>query len=287
MSSPKPIAVLADVHGNLEALEVVLMDIAAKGITDIRCLGDLVGYGPDAYPCMRLAMEHFSLCLMGNHDCAMFRETATHSGASVEVRQWTKSQIEPKWYTPWKLSAWNYLRERPKIHTEGPVTYVHGSPRDYLFEYVIAKDVEKGRDGDDKLMRIFDEFEELCFVGHSHKAGLFIPDPDAPAIKRVTLPGHPEFSEEEEIIQYQYVNPRNLGRFSYTTGKEKAIVNVGSVGQPRDSDPRACYVIYDGRTVTFRWVPYDVGATQRKVLASKLPDRTKEYLAKCLEGGAD
>jgi diadenosine tetraphosphatase ApaH/serine/threonine PP2A family protein phosphatase len=134
-----------------------------------------------------------------------------------------------------------FLMSRPRCHQEGPLLFVHGSPRNHLNEYVFPEDIYNPR----KMGRIAETFEGSCFNGHTHVPGVFVE----------AAPG-----------AWEFYSPADLGRVYRLDGR-RTICNVGSVGQPRDGDWRACYVLLDGDEVRFRRVKYDVRTTVRKIYA--------------------
>ncbi len=227
-------AIISDIHANLEALRAVLADIESQGIREIWCLGDLIGYGPDPGPCIDLCVD-FGLCLLGNHDNgAMFDPEGFSSGAERAIF-WTREQIESK--DPANRSRWDFLARLPRTHRDGSTMYVHGSPRSPLCEYVFPEDIFNDR----KIKRIFTFIQQYCFQGHTHVPGVFTED-------------------------CRYLSPRDVGGH-YRLTDQKVMINVGSVGQPRDGDHRSCYVVLDGRDVLFRRVEYDYSTTRQKIYA--------------------
>ncbi len=227
-------AIISDIHGNLEALEAVLADIKTQSITDIFCLGDLIGYGPDPGACIDLCQE-FEICLLGNHDNgALFDPEGFSSGAEKAIF-WTRDQIEKR--LPENEARWNFLARLPRTVRRGDTMYVHGSPRSPLCEYVFPEDVYNDR----KIKRIFTYIQKYCFQGHTHVPGVFTDD-------------------------CRFLSPRDLGG-RYRLNDQRVMINVGSVGQPRDNDPRSCYVVVEDQEVIFRRVEYDVSSTQKKIYA--------------------
>jgi diadenosine tetraphosphatase ApaH/serine/threonine PP2A family protein phosphatase len=134
-----------------------------------------------------------------------------------------------------------FLMSRPRSHQEGPLLFVHGSPRNPLNEYVFPEDIYNLK----KMGRIAENFERSCFNGHTHIPGVFV---------------------KSALGSWECFNPEELGGVYWLDGR-KTICNVGSVGQPRDGDWRACYVLLDGDEVRFRRVEYDVKTTIRKIYA--------------------
>ena len=211
-------ALISDIHGNLEALEVVLGDIQDQGVDEIFCLGDIIGYGPNPRECIDLVMEHCKTTLLGNHDQgALYDPDGFNIGAERAIF-WTREQLESPYDRANNERRWEFLSELPRTHRQGPFLFVHGSPRNPLSEYIFPEDIYNHR----KMERLFQLVERYCFQGHTHVPGVF-------------TEGFQFYAPEE--IEHQY-----------TLGDAKVMVNVGSVGQPRDGDPRACYVILDDGT---------------------------------------
>jgi diadenosine tetraphosphatase ApaH/serine/threonine PP2A family protein phosphatase len=230
-------AIVSDVHGNLEALEAVLNDIAALDIKSIYCLGDIVGYGPNPRECVDRVMG-FDLCVLGNHDQgALFDPEGFSSGAERAIF-WTREQLEcDSDHEGSAQRRWKFLCELPRQVREGSMLFVHGSARNPLNEYVFPEDIYNPR----KLSRIFSFIEGACFQGHTHVPGVFTPD-------------------------CRFLIPAETGN-QFVLNGSRAMINVGSVGQPRDGNPMASYVVLDGNLITFRRVAYDVDSTVRKIHA--------------------
>jgi len=222
-------AILSDVHGNLEALQAVLRDAALHGVEAVYCLGDLVGFGPSPRECVEAAMR-WQVVLQGDYDHRAVFGSGDESPWARRADAWTRGQLGAAGGRPLEFLA----GLRPK-HREGDFLFVHASPRDPLREFVFPEEIYN------RLMmeRLFAAVGRYCLVGHTHVPGVFTED-------------------------FQYLTPEEVGHV-YRLGGGKALVNVGSVGQPRDGDWRACYALLDGEAVRFRRVEYDVEATVRKV----------------------
>jgi predicted phosphodiesterase len=206
---------ISDIHGNYEALEVVLDDIRSQGITEIFCLGDIIGYGPNPRECIDRVMETCCMTLLGNHDQgAMFDPDGFNIGAERAIF-WTRSQLESPSDRDQNERRWEFLGELPRSYRVGPFLFVHGSPRNPLSEYIFPEDIYNHR----KMERLFQLVERYCFQGHTHVPGIF-------------------------TESFQFFAPEEIDN-EYTLGEGKLMVNVGSVGQPRDGDNRSCYVILD------------------------------------------
>ena len=243
-------AIISDIHGNLEALKEVLKDIRSQNVSEIYCLGDVVGYGPNPCECIDMVMENCQLCILGNHDQAsMFDPEGFNAGAERAIF-WTRTQLEQG--NPSDTDRrWEFLGELPRIKREDKFLFVHGSARNPLNEYVFPEDIYNQR----KIERIFSLVDNYCFQGHTHIPGVFTED-------------------------LNFYFPADINQ-RYEIGNSKVLVNVGSVGQPRDGDRRSSYVMIDGNTIHFKRVEYDVNQTANKIynipeLDNFLGDRLKE-----------
>ena len=226
-------AILSDIHGNLEALETVLADITERGITEIYCLGDIIGYGPNPRECIDRCRD-FQLCILGNHDQGALFDPEGFSAGAERAIFWTRQQLES---TDDEKNAerLQFLAERPRTKREENLLYVHGSARSPLTEYVFPEDVYNAR----KLEKIFGFIEHHCFQGHTHVPGIFRSDG-------------------------KFISPADCD-FRAVLGHEKTMVNVGSVGQPRDNDPRACYVVLEESRLEFVRLEYPYDQTRDKI----------------------
>ena len=232
-------AIISDIHSNLVALKAVLADIERRGIETIYCLGDTVGYGPDPLECLDLVAEHTVFSLCGNHDHAVFYEPTNFNVSAERAAFWTRAALEEESDRQQRNRRWRYLGFLNPRHELDGLLFVHGSPRKPINEYLFPDDVYTAPH---KLLANFDRMEQLtCFCGHTHVPGVFVDDP--------------YFETPEEMGEDQ----------KYTIGEEKVIVNVGSVGQPRDRDPRAGYVILHDSDVEFVRVKYDIDATAKRI----------------------
>lgn len=236
-------AIISDIHGNLEALKAVLKDIRSQGADEIVCLGDVVGYGPDPIPCLKLIRKTCQWCLCGNHDMALFMTHAVgfNEGAAKAVA-WQRLHLQPRLYSlPGKVARWRWIENLPAQRVEDNVLYVHGSPRDPIMEYVLEKDFQDiGFGPSEKAVQMFEKFDWLCFVGHSHRPGVATHD-------------------------FKWLKPMELDNLTYVLPKDKkTIVNIGAVGQPRDHIVQSCYVLFDGEKIRYRRVPYDLEKQSKK-----------------------
>lgn len=229
-------AIISDIHGNLAALEAVLEDIRAQDISNIVCLGDTVGYGPDPCACIDIAMD-FNFSILGNHDNSALFDPEGFNVAAEQAIFWTRAQIECGPDGPEaSRRRMEFLLELPRVIREDNVLFVHGSPRGPTTEYVFPEDANHPR----KMEKLFSLVPWLCFQGHTHVPGIFTSD------MRFTRSGDVQDT------------------FTFSSG-QKAMINVGSVGQPRDQDPRSCYVIFDGQSVQFRRIEYDIERTVKAI----------------------
>lgn len=235
------ILVISDIHANLNALEAVLADAGEVDAT--WCLGDVVGYGPDPNECITRLMELPSLvCLQGNHDAAAVGELPLAS-FNAEARASVEWQRDI--LTPDSL---HFLQDlRPLVLQDG-VTLAHASPRQPVLEYLLDSYAAAEN---------FAFFEtNLCFVGHTHVPVLFFKHGATVALQ---IP--------EVAVTYEL--------------EARCIANPGSVGQPRDRDPRAAYALFDSQIQTWQYhrVVYDVAAVQARMTAAGLPERHIARLA--------
>jgi diadenosine tetraphosphatase ApaH/serine/threonine PP2A family protein phosphatase len=226
-------AIIADIHGNLGALRAVLGDIAVHGVTEIYCLGDIVGYGPNPRECVDLLIG-CPVAVLGNHDVAASEAQSLASRPLDRRTIWTRRQLATP--TP-DYQASRRRREflcgLPRTHREGDCLFLHGSPREPVNEYVFPEDSCNSR----KMQAIFALVDRCCFMGHTHIPGIFTQD-------------------------CRFIAPEDANGQWRLDGR-KTLFNVGSVGQPRDNDPRACYVLFDGATIRFRRVDYDMRQLDR------------------------
>ena len=229
------VLVISDIHGNANALQSVLANAGA--VDAVWCLGDVVGYGPDPNECVSLLKDLPKLvCLQGNHDAAAVGELAL-DGFNIEAR----NSIE--WLRE-QLSSTSiaFLKGlEPRQEVDG-VTLAHASPRQPVLEYLL--DTYSAAEN-------FAYFgTDICFVGHTHIPVLFILN--------------------DEGIQLQIPE----ANCTYTL-ERRTIANPGSVGQPRDRDPRAAYAIYDDQTRDwdYRRIPYNIPEVQKRMRSAGLPER--------------
>jgi len=227
------IAVISDIHANLQALTAVLDDIVEQQADRIVCLGDIVGYGADPSACVDLVRERAAFSVLGNHDAAVFspQQRTYFNPLALEAVRWTADQLD-------RPQA-DWLRQLPYRVSFENMLFVHSSPRapeewDYVFSGMEAR--MQGRHF----------FERLCFVGHSHVPGVYPLDSDSG-----------EYAPDSRYL-----------------------INVGSVGQPRDGNPRSSYGLLDTVAGSYenRRVPYDVETAMQAILDRGLPRRLAQRL---------
>lgn len=235
--------ILSDIHANQVALEAVL-DAAAGHWDRLWFLGDLVGYGPNPNECIERLRSLAPLALSGNHDWAVLNklDTEEFNPEALLAVEWTRQQ----------LSSENeaYLATLPPRQTEADFTLAHASPRHPVWEYIL--DLQTALEN-------FDHFDTTyCFIGHSHVPALF------------------ELDTEASVLNGYMIGAGEV----VALGRHRLILNPGSVGQPRNGDPRAAYAVLDDEpmTVTFHRVAYDIAETQRRMKAHNLPRRLIERL---------
>jgi len=230
-------AIISDIHANADALQAVFDDIEARGIADVICLGDIVGYGPQPAECLSLVRDRCRVVLMGNHDYALLTIPYGFNKIAAQAIQCHKSILNEGCLDQQRCSDHlEYLKGLPMRHEEGGVQYVHASPRDPLIDYVLESDVAYGPSP--KIKEIFELIEGPCFVGHSHVPGIVTPD-------------------------FRWVPPDQANGMDVGGGKH--VINEGSVGQPRDRDPRACYAEFNDGKVFFHRVEYPFRKTMKKI----------------------
>ncbi|MFZ0041081.1 MAG: metallophosphoesterase family protein [Solirubrobacteraceae bacterium] len=237
------IAIISDIHGNRHAFEAVLEEISESDCQELWCLGDLVGYGADPDACVELARNHAAVCLAGNHDLVVRGSLPLEqfSRGAALAATWTQQQITEETRA--------YLDGLEPVGIEQEVALYHASPRDPVWEYVLSPlqaelclDVQAKR---------------VALIGHSHVALSFSRFPG------VSATGETRGPDEELDLAF--------GEW---------LVNPGSVGQPRDGDPRAAWLELetDPWRATYRRVEYDIAGAQAAIRAARLPDSLAERL---------
>ncbi len=239
------VAILSDIHGNRQAFEAVLADAEGSGAEEMWCLGDLVGYGAEPDACVELSRRHAAICLAGNHDLGVTGEIGLDefsTGAALAAR-WTQETItEPNLH---------FLRELASSGEESGIGLYHASPRDPVWEYVLSALLAE---------LCFDvQPQRVALIGHSHVALSF------------TRP-------EGDIASGE---PRRHGdELDIGAGTGEWLLNPGSVGQPRDGDPRAAWLLLDldDWRASWRRVDYDIAGAAAAIRAARLPDSLAERL---------
>lgn len=253
-------AVVSDIHANLAAFEAVLEDIENEGVDEVYCLGDVIGYGPDPRDCIKIARQ-FRVNLLGNHEEAvLFGAIGFNPKAKIAI-DWTRDQLSlDSESAEENRELWNFIGGLAKEHREEEFLFVHGSPRDPTREYIFRQDF-KDRKKMDAIFASPPDFQwKVAFAGHTHHPGIFTQD-----------------------RPYSFLDPRDVEcRYEYAEFPGRCLINVGSVGQPRDGDRRASYVLVDENAVTFRRLEYDVERTLRRFRDCPL---LPEYLARRLREG--
>jgi diadenosine tetraphosphatase ApaH/serine/threonine PP2A family protein phosphatase len=239
--------VISDVHANLPALEAVLAAVDGAGIEEVWCLGDVLGYGAEPDECAGLVRERCAICLVGNHDLAVFGalDIAAFSAAAAEAVLWTRENVSERSLAP--LRALEPAGER-----EG-IGLFHASPRDPVWEYVLSAE---------QADACFDvQPTRIALIGHSHVSLYFA---------RSTA------DEEGEEIRSSRASDDTL----LDLGAGQWLINPGSVGQPRDGDPRAAWLELDtGEPLArFHRTPYDVDRAAASIVAAGLPRRLADRL---------
>ncbi|MFW6032812.1 MAG: metallophosphoesterase family protein, partial [Phycisphaeraceae bacterium] len=227
-----PTAIISDIHGNLDALETVLADIDERGIEQIVCLGDIVGYGPNPLECIDLVRERCLFAMMGNHDFAVLYEPTSFNTSAEQAAFWTRRQFELEPDETQRQQRWEFLVDLQIRTVHEGVLCVHASPRRPINEYIFPDDAITQPA---KMQQIFERIDKVCLCGHTHVPGVFTDEPD-------------------------FYPPQDLGGNYKFYADEKCIINPGSVGQPRDRDPRASYAVMDAEQVEFHRVEYDIAA---------------------------
>lgn len=281
------IALLSDVHANLEALEAVLRDVDAHKPDVVAVLGDVINYGPNPRECLTLVAVHADILIAGNHE----KEAAQPDPDEMEddareMLAWTLAQVSG-------LRTWERLRDAilrdgalaAQHHVDG-LHFVHASAQKPFQQYVWPghpqHHLQLNQQLDDYLAELLAGFPAThSFVGHTH-----VPAALMAYVDREICPMRPDWNR-----RLTFIGPRSL--FYVPTGDcvltgiagRKIVFNPGSVGQPRDDDPRASWALYDGDSILFRRVEYDVQATVEKLQRLPLSDTTRDYFSQRLPRG--
>ena len=241
------LALISDIHGNVEALQACLDHIDSQGIEDTICLGDLVGYGPDPEAVVDLVRDRCRWCLSGNHDYALLTEAINFNPVAKQSIDCIRERMKPRLFAMSKQKArWSFLEGLLLRKEDGDSLFIHGSPRDERNEYITYHDVFFGPT--DKILEIFDLVPRLLFIGHTHRPGVITQD-------------------------FEFITPQMCEYRYDVSGGRKYIINVSSVGQPRDGDPRTCYATFDGEVLTYHRLEYDIETTMQKIVDLACADR--------------
>jgi len=227
--------ICSDIHSNLAAFEAVLQSMEDNHVERTVCLGDLVGYGADPNECVELARVNMDICLIGNHDSVAIKHESSlgFNPFAKQAIEWTQRALS--------VDSVAYIRSLPYIHEENDIFFVHASPLSPA-DWVYVTELEDALDA-------FENFSgRYCFVGHTHS-------PVIVASRSLAIP--------KVLDEYEYV----------IADTERLLVNVGSVGQPRDRDPRACWCLLDTETKCVRLirVDYDIARTQESMRKAGMP----------------
>ncbi|HEU4943815.1 MAG TPA: metallophosphoesterase family protein [Solirubrobacterales bacterium] len=240
------IAAITDIHANLPALEAVLAATEEAGVDEVWCLGDVVGYGVEPDACAALVRDRCEACLVGNHDLAVLGslDIASFSEAAAAAVEWTRANVSD--------STLEFLRELDPQGERSGIGLFHASPRDPVWEYVLSSEqADAGMDAN---------AQRIGLIGHSHVALFF---------------NRPAGNEEDETRGAQASDGALLD-----LGQGDWLLNPGSVGQPRDGDPRAAWLELDttAETACFHRVPYDIERAAVPIAAAGLPSRLADRL---------
>ena len=267
-------AIISDLHANIQALHTAVQDALTRGARRFVCLGDVIGYGAKPCQSLDLVMELCSetaarlvpgiveqdihletgICLQGNHEHALLNSAEDFNPKARLAIEWTKTALNSHADRERKFAYWDYLDELESRRSDEVALFAHGSPREPVREYLLPRDIQNV----EKMEANFATMDRnVCFVGHSH----------VPAI----------YYEDGRIFRPRGTDgPYDLG----ISAENRAIVNVGSVGQPRDGDPRLSYVLFDGQNVTFLRVEYEIEAAMSDIRdVPELPDFLASRLA--------
>jgi len=233
--------IYADIHGNLDATCVALEFLSSQNLDVLICLGDIVGYGAQPNECIKLIRKSSSIIIAGNHDWA--------SVGLMDISYFNPYAKSAITWTRGKLSSQNkdFLKNLELISSDNNITAVHGC-LDNPCEFKYIFNIDDARLSFKKLTR------QVCFIAHTHIPSVFCYDKDLDKVSMIDI-------ADNESLKLNF------------NQNYKYIVNVGSVGQPRDGNPRACFVIYDSKdnVLTFNRLDYPVKEAQKKIIDADLP----------------
>lgn len=235
------VAFISDIHGNLEALASVMLDIRGKRVDKIVCLGDVIGYGVNPNECIAMVEAECAYSIIGNHEAAVFDMLISNdfNDLAKYAIEWTREHLSYK--------SVNFINSLTMVKEDGEFTSTHSTPYEPHLWYYISS-IE------DAVFNFNFFNTKFCLIGHTHVSGIIVMD---------------ENDTEVTVLQPVSFNyERDFGRDA------KFIINVGSVGQPRDRNPKACYVIIDTdrKHISFERVPYDVVSYQKKMRIAGMPE---------------
>jgi predicted phosphodiesterase len=236
-------ALISDIHGNLEALTAVLKDVEKRHIEAVHCLGDVIGYGSEPIKCLHLINQFCDIKLLGNHEYVVLGKESEEAYTEVAKvsSQWTREQLTDKEMSMIASFGIDYMIEETYL--------VHASPyQPSEWHYVLSPD--------DAQVAFQHMPGKICFHGHTHVPIVFT-------------------YRENDIPR------RRVGHSFHPDEESRYLVNIGSVGQPRDNDPRASYVTYDteAQEVGYHRVEYDISTAQKKMAEARLPSLLIDRLA--------
>ncbi|MEZ6016647.1 MAG: metallophosphoesterase family protein [Planctomycetota bacterium] len=262
-------AILSDLHGNRPALQVALADTRARGVRRYVCLGDMVGYGAEPRFCLDAMMPRCGapasdadalpeapplepgICLKGNHEEALLYSADDFNPKARAAIEWTRDEINRDLER--SEAYWDFMGNLSASAEDDLAMYAHGSPREPVREYVLPRDV---RDTSKMRALFAHQTRPVCFIGHSHVPAVY-------------------FEDGSYFLPKGSEGPFELADLE----QNRAIVNVGSVGQPRDGDPRLSYVLFDGKHLSFVRLEYDVEVAAAAIRAvPELPAYLAERL---------
>jgi predicted phosphodiesterase len=234
-------AIFGDIHANLEALQAVMADAKLQGVTDYVCLGDVVGYNADPIACLNIIRDMKCPTVKGNHDADA---SENHSLETMNpIAAFALQWTREQLDDDQRL----WLKQLRMVRQVADYTIVHSTlDQPVNWNYVTNRF--------DAMSNFAYQFTQLCFHGHTHVPKVYV---KTDKVREVT----PDSVKIEPNAKY--------------------FINAGSVGQPRDGDPRACYAIYDSenKMIFFRRIDYDMATTQEKILNAGLPEMLAERLA--------
>lgn len=277
-------ALLSDIHGNIDALNAVLQDLTRYDVDRVVVLGDIINYGGAPRECVERIMTAADVTILGNHEYAILEESSRGmvgaAGAGLSYAAHVLSDCE----------AWHALVSEASFPSSAQDTFhgvqiVHGSPRDPVKEYVWPGQSQYFLSFNDKLDQRLAEIlaartSQHCLCGHTHIPAVLVP-----------YTARQLFQGQSWDRHYTFVGPQTM--FWVPDGERvleglsayPAILNPGSVGQPRDGRPEASYALYDGDRMQFRRVVYDIAAAQARILALPIAPKIRRYLADRLVRG--